>query len=69
MMPLVLQEPPRLIDLRFDIVVAGLRAHTNLFQSLLMGLSLVALARLLIAKFAVIQDFTDRRPFQRGDFH
>ncbi len=67
---LVLKESPRLVNLGLDVVVAGLGAHADLFQLLLvwLALALVPLSRLLITELAVIQYLADRRPFQRCDF-
>jgi len=63
----VLQEFAGLVDFHLDVVFAGLGADADLFQLLLMGFGLGALAGLLVTELAVIEDLADRWPFVRRD--
>ncbi len=62
----VFEELARLVDLRVHVVIACLGAHADLFQLLLMDLGFVLFVGLLIAQFAIIEDFTDGRAFVGG---
>src|SRR5262249_24768618 len=62
---LVLQKPPRLVDLGVDVVLAGLGPDADLLDLLLVDLGLGPLARLLVAELAVVEDLADGRPLLR----
>jgi hypothetical protein len=63
----VLKEFACLIDLHVHIVVPCFGTDADFLELLLVGLCFVAFAGLLIAKFAVVQDFADWRPFAGRD--
>jgi len=66
---MVLEELPRLADLRVQVVIAGVRADANLLAFLLVLLGGRLFLRLLIAKLAVVHDLTNRWTLHGRNFH
>ena len=64
----VLEKAQRLLDLEFDIVVAGFRAQPNFFQLGMMG-GVSRFLVLLILELAVVHDAADRWPIVGRNFY
>jgi hypothetical protein len=64
----VVQEPPRLVELELDIVLAGLGPEADFFDLGLMRVRLAVLLFLLVLEFAEVHDSANGRALVGRDF-
>ena len=65
---IVFKKANRLLDFEINIVLARLGTHTDLFQFCLMLLTFGSTLALVVLKFTVVHNTTDRRLGLRGHF-